>query len=217
MRAAPSAGCPTATSSICAPAQRTFDDLAAYVPGADDARRRRGGARPRRRRRSPRPARSRPPACGRGSGGRSRRTDEVPGAPPVVVLTERLWRGRYDGDAAVIGREVSRRTANRRRSSASSAIARDSRAPRRCSCRCGERAGASTAPRDPASCACSGGSAAGATPPTAAADLDAVAAHLAATFTGQPTRLAAARGADQRPLLGWTGDRRVPVVHHRRR
>jgi putative ABC transport system permease protein len=32
--------------------------------------------------------------------------DEVPGAPPVVVVTERVWRGRYAGSADVAGRAV---------------------------------------------------------------------------------------------------------------
>jgi putative ABC transport system permease protein len=32
--------------------------------------------------------------------------DDAPGAPPTVVLTERVWRSRYDGDASVIGRNV---------------------------------------------------------------------------------------------------------------
>ena len=33
-------------------------------------------------------------------------TDEVPGAPPVVVIGYDLWKRRFDGDAAVIGRTV---------------------------------------------------------------------------------------------------------------
>lgn len=32
--------------------------------------------------------------------------DEAAGAAPVVVLTERVWRGRYGGAASVVGREV---------------------------------------------------------------------------------------------------------------
>jgi putative ABC transport system permease protein len=32
--------------------------------------------------------------------------DEVPGAPPVVVVTERVWRGRYAGTAGVVGHPV---------------------------------------------------------------------------------------------------------------
>ena len=32
--------------------------------------------------------------------------DDRPGAPPVVVLGARVWRSRYDGDPAVIGRTV---------------------------------------------------------------------------------------------------------------
>jgi putative ABC transport system permease protein len=32
--------------------------------------------------------------------------DDVPGAAATVVLTERVWRGRYHGDGSLIGREV---------------------------------------------------------------------------------------------------------------
>lgn len=32
--------------------------------------------------------------------------DEVPGAPPVVILSEAMWRGRFGGAADVIGRDV---------------------------------------------------------------------------------------------------------------
>ena len=33
-------------------------------------------------------------------------SDDVPGAPNVVVLSDRLWRRRFDGDPAVIGRPI---------------------------------------------------------------------------------------------------------------
>ena len=32
--------------------------------------------------------------------------DDRPAAPPTVVLTERIWRSRYHGEASVIGRDV---------------------------------------------------------------------------------------------------------------
>ena len=42
------------------------------------------------------------PMLGRGFA----QADEQPGAPPVVVLSERLWRERYQADPAVIGRDI---------------------------------------------------------------------------------------------------------------
>ena len=32
--------------------------------------------------------------------------DDAPGAAATIVLTERVWRSRYHGDASVIGRDV---------------------------------------------------------------------------------------------------------------
>jgi putative ABC transport system permease protein len=42
------------------------------------------------------------PAVGRGF----RAEEAVPGAPRVVVLTDRLWRRRYAGDPAIVGRTI---------------------------------------------------------------------------------------------------------------
>ena len=42
------------------------------------------------------------PVIGRGLSA----ADDAPGAPPTVVLTERVWQNRYHGDDSVIGRDV---------------------------------------------------------------------------------------------------------------
>jgi putative ABC transport system permease protein len=86
-------------------AQRTFDDLAAYVTGsltlnvADQVPDRLAGTFTTA---SGFAAAGVRPVLGRlfSTG------DEAPGAPTVVLLTERIWRGRFAADPAVLGREV---------------------------------------------------------------------------------------------------------------
>ena len=86
-------------------AQRTFEDLAAYTTtavtlGDDDRAPERVDA----------TALSASAFAMTGVAARAGRTlttdDEMPGTPPAVVLTERLWRSRYQRDVAVIGRQV---------------------------------------------------------------------------------------------------------------
>ena len=86
-------------------AQRTFEDLAAYTTtavtlGDDDGAAERVDA----------TALSASAFAMTGVAALAGRTittgDETPGTPPAVVLTERLWRSRYQRDAAVIGRHV---------------------------------------------------------------------------------------------------------------
>ena len=42
------------------------------------------------------------PASGRGFTAQ----DDVPAAPRVVIISHELWRGRFNGDPAIVGRDV---------------------------------------------------------------------------------------------------------------